>query len=383
MNRKLLVSGLALVMAFTIAGCGKSKEEPANTKVEATPVKVVNVTKGRVANAVTITGKVTAGLELAVVPKVPGKVAAVNVEVGQRVTKGQVMIRLDSSDVQAQLKSAQAGLAMQKALQAQAAIRYRDAMDNYERSKYLLDQGAISQVALEAAKMQYDTAAAGYNPAGGNTQTAAAINQAQANIDSLRVQLANLTITAPADGIIATRNVDPGEMASNQSPVVNIVNTDIMIIEGSLAESEVNLVAVGEQVKVFVKAVQETPYLGKVLSVSPSADARTKAFPVRIELENKDASLKSGMIAEVILDTKTKEGVLLIPKEAVLDRGDKKIAFVVKAKAALEKQVTLGLSDDTNVEVASGLSEGDQVVVNGQQLLTDQAPVSVQGEGEN
>ncbi|MDA8210849.1 MAG: efflux RND transporter periplasmic adaptor subunit, partial [Clostridia bacterium] len=109
-------------------------------------------------------------------------------------------------------------------------------------------------------------------------------------------------------------------------------------------------------------------------------DTRTKAFPVRIELENKDAALKAGMIAEVVLDTKAREGVLLIPKEAVLDRGDKKIAFVVNGgKEALEKQVTLGLSDDTSVEVAKGLSEGDQVVVNGQQLLTDKAPVTVQG----
>lgn len=380
MKRKVLAAGLALVLAFTVAGCGKPKEEPTTTKVEATPVKVVKVSKGRVANAVTITGKVTAGLEVAVVPKVPGKVAAVTVDVGQRVKKGQVLVQLDSSDIQAQLKSAQAGLSVQRALQDQAAIRYRDAKDNYERMQYLFTQGAVSQVQLDGAKVQFDTAAAGYNPEGGNTQTSAALRQAQAQIDGLRVQLSNLTITAPAEGIIATRNVDPGEMASSQSPVVTIVNTDKMIVEGFLAESEVNLVSAGEQVKVLVKAVKEQPYVGKVLSISPSADARTKAFPVRIELENKDAALKAGMIAEVVLDTKAREGVLLIPKEAVLDRGDKKIAFVVNGgKEALEKQVTLGLSDDTSVEVAKGLSEGDQVVVNGQQLLTDKAPVTVQG----
>lgn len=380
MKRKVLAAGLALVLAFTVAGCGKKQEEPAAAKVEATPVKVVKVVKGRVANAVTITGKVTAGLEVAVVPKVPGKVAEVLVDVGQRVKKGQVLVKLDSSDIQAQLKSAQASLSVQKALQDQAAIRYRDAKDNYERSKYLFAQGAISQTQLDAAKVQFDTAAAGYNPAGGNTQTSAAISQAQAQVESFRVQLSNMTITAPADGVIATRGVDPGEMASSQSPVVTIVNTDKMIVEGSLAESEVNLVSVGEEVKVLVKAVREQPYIGKVLSVSPSADSRTKAFPVRIELENKDAALKAGMIAEVVLDTQAREGVLLIPKEAVLDRGDKKIAFVVEAgKVALEKQVTLGLSDDTNVEVAKGLNEGDQVVINGQQLLTDKAPVTVQG----
>lgn len=377
MRRKLLVAVLTGVLALTAVGCGQKADSTAN-KVEATPVKVAKVDKGKVVNTVTVTGKVTAGMEVNVVPKVPGKTASVLVDVGQRVTKGQVLLRLETSDIEAQLKSAQAALAVQKSLGDQAAIRYRDALDNYNRMQYLFSQGAVSQTTLDSAKVSLDQAQASYNPSGGNSQTSASIRQAQAGIDALRVQLSNMVITSPTDGIIAARNIEPGEMASSASPVFTIVNTDRMIVESNLAESEVNLASVGEQVNVMVKAVRDVPYIGKVLSVSPSANAQTKAFPLRVQLENKDANLKSGMIAEVILNTKAKDGVLLVPKEAVMDRVNKKVVFVVDKGAAREKTVTVGLSDDANIEITSGLKEGDQIVVDGQQLLADQSPVTVQ-----
>ncbi|HEX3031721.1 MAG TPA: efflux RND transporter periplasmic adaptor subunit [Bacillota bacterium] len=379
MKHKLVAVGLVLALAFGTTGCGKSTTTTATAGAEATPVKVVKVNTGRVANAVSISGKVTAGLEAALVPKTPGKVTAVLVDVGQRVRKGQLLVQLDTADIQAQINSAQAGLAVQRSLEDQAAIRYKDAKDNLDRTRYLFSQGAVSQIQLDSAQNQFDTAAASFNPAGGNTQTSAAVNQALAQIQALKVQLANLTVTAPADGTISARNIEVGEMASSAAPVLNLVNTDKMIVEGNLSESEVNLVKVGEEVKVLIKAVKDQPFVGKVLSISPSADSRTKAFPIRIELENKNALIKSGMIAEVMLDTQSKDNVLLIPKEAVLDRSDKKVVYVVQdGKQAVETVVTVGLGDATKVEVVTGLTSGQDVVVSGQQLLVDKAPVTVQ-----
>lgn len=378
MKRKMVAAGLVLALALGVTGCGKSTTTT-NVGAEATPVRVVKVSTGRVANAVSITGKVTAGLEAALVPKMPGKVTKVLVNVGQRVRKGQLLVQLDTADIQAQINSAQAGLNMQRSLVDQAAIRYKDAKENLDRNKFLFSQGAVSQSTLEMAQNQFDTAAASYNPAGGNTQTSAAVKQAQAQIQALRVQLASLTVTAPADGTISARNIEVGEMASSAAPVLNLVNTDKMIVEGNLSESEVNLVGVGKQVKVLIKAVKDQPFIGKVLSISPSADPMTKAFPIRIELENKNFLIKSGMIAEVMLDTKSKDNVLLIPKEAILDREAKKVVFVVQdGKKAIETTITVGLSDNTNVEVVTGLTSGKNVVVSGQQLLVDKAPVTIQ-----
>ncbi|MDA8233303.1 MAG: efflux RND transporter periplasmic adaptor subunit [Clostridia bacterium] len=376
MKRKLLAV-LLVVGLVALVGCGKEEEAP-KAEVETTPVKVAKVSEVNLSNEITISGKIAAGMEVAVVPKVGGKVTQVTVNVGQRVKKGQVLVTLDGADLAAQIKAAEAGLQVSRAGQKQSAIRYQEAKDNFVRMEALYKEGAISQAQYDAAKNGLDFAASNYDPTKGGTLSDAQIKQSQANIDAMKANYANMVITAPIDGVVASRSVDPGEMAAPGAPVVNLVNTSEMVVEGSLAESEVNLMKVGQEVKVLAKAAGDEAFTGKVESISPSADARTKAYPIKIKIKNPDEKLKSGMFAEIKLATEARTGVVAVPKEAVIERGTKKVVFVVKGDTVSENEVAVGIANDKLVEVTKGVNTGDQVVVAGQQNLADKAKVTVQ-----
>lgn len=377
MKRKLIAGALIIGLLAT-AGCGKKAEETNSNKTETVPVKVAEVKTADISNEVTISGKVAAGMEVAVVPKMGGKVSKVAVNVGQRVKKGDLLVGLDGADLAAQIKAAEAGLQVSVASQKQSAIRYQEAKDNLDRMQSLFNAGAISQSEYDTAKNNFDIAASTYNPAGGGTLSSAQIKQAQANIDVMRANYSNMVIVAPIDGVVASRNVDPGEMAAPGTPVVTVVNTTQMVVEGNLTESEVNLVKVGQEVKVMVKAAGEQPFTGRVESISPMADARTKAYPVKVKISNPDDKLKSGMFAEIKLATASKDQVLTVPKEAVLERGAKKVVYLVEGDTAVEKEITVGIANEKLVEVTEGLKLGQRIVTVGHQNLVDKAKVTVQ-----
>lgn len=380
---------LVVLVALTLAlsGCG-SKEDTAGKKgaeVITKPVAVVTVATGEVTRVNTITGKVAASMEVNVVPKLGGKVAEVQVQVGDRVQAGQVLVRLDTTEIAAQVKQAEAGLETARANLEQteqvkqavqvAKAQHQAAKDNLERMEYLYGQGAISQAQLDGARTQFQVAEAQLAQAEANLKVAdvarAQVLQAEAALELARAQLNNSAITAPIGGVVSTRYIDPGEMAAPTMPVVTIVQVDTVAIEASVTEDYINRLQVGQEVKTTIKVVQEEPFAGKVASVSPAADARTRAYNIKIDLPNPEGALKPGMTAAIPLALESQRDVLVVPVQAVLDRGGKKVVFVVESGVAKQREVTVGLEGEKEVAITAGLSAGEQVVVSGQHLLSD------------
>ncbi|MFZ5639511.1 MAG: efflux RND transporter periplasmic adaptor subunit [Bacillota bacterium] len=363
----LLVAALVLA-----AGCGKKDADTGNSqdKVEV-PVSVEEVRTGSISSTTTITGKVTPLAEINVVPKTGGKVAQVLVDVGSKVKQGQVLVRLDTAELDAQLKQATAALELARSSNAQNQLRLQDAQNNLNRMQALYNEGAIS-------KQQYETALLQYNLTK-NTDTGAQVKQAQANVELIRTQISNAIITAPQDGEISARLVDPGEMAGPGVPVVTIVNTAKVYVEGIVAEKDIALVKKGQQVDVKVEAAGGA-FKGVVETVSPAADPRSKGYPLKVALTNPDSKLKPGMFGEIRLVTGQKDDVVVIPKEVVVDRGAGKVVFVVKGGMAEERKITLGMESGDRVEVVDGIKAGEKLVVAGQASLTDKSPVKVQEE---
>lgn len=362
---------LLIATVFLAAGCGK-KDAATNgeDKVEV-PVSVAEVKTGSISSTTTITGKVTPLAEINVVPKTGGKVAQVLVDVGSAVKKGQVLVKLDTAELQDQLKQASAALELARSGNVQNQIRLQDAQNNLNRMQALYNEGAIS-------KQQYETALLQYNLTK-NTDTGAQVKQAQANVDLIRTQIGNAIITAPVDGEISVRLVDPGEMAAPGTPVVTIVNTTKVYVEGVVAEKDVALVKKGQQVDVKIDAAGGI-FKGVVETISPAADSRSKGYPLKVALTNQDKKLKPGMFGEVQLVTGQKDDVVIIPKEAIVDRGAGKIVYVVGGSKAEERKVILGMESGDRVEVTEGIKAGDKLVVAGQNSLTDKAAVKVQEE---
>lgn len=134
---------------------------------------------------------------------------------------------------------------------------------------------------------------------------------------------------------------------------------------------------VGQEVEIRVDAFGKEIFIGKTHLISPIVDEKTRTSQVKIELANLDHRLRPGMFARAQIITKDRKGILAIPKESLLRRGDKKIVFVVKNGLAFEQEVEIGLETEEFVEITAGLSEDDAIIVSGHWGLEDKAQVSV------
>lgn len=371
----LVAAGLLAALVVAAAGCGRGGNPAAGDERRVVPVAVEQVQVGDLEDRVTITGKVAAAAEVNVVPKVPGKVVAVPVQVGDRVKAGQVLVRLEATEIAAQVRQAEAALELARASAGQAEANYRNAKDNLERMERLFQEGAISRQQLDLARTQFAVAESQYRAAG-----AGQVKQAEAAVELARANLANTVITSPIAGLVAARNVDPGEMAAPGVPVVTVVELDKVVVEGSLSESQVNRVSVGQEAKVIIRALGEREFTGRVVTLSPVAGL-SRSFPVKIEIVNPGHVIKPGMVAEVTLATDRKTGVVLVPREALLEVDGQQVVYVLDGEVARERPVKVGLAAGGRAEVLEGLRPGEDVVVAGQESLRDGARVEPERRG--
>jgi cobalt-zinc-cadmium efflux system membrane fusion protein len=387
------------LVALTGAGCGLRPERA--EKKAPVPVTVVKAAIGRLDRGEWLSGKVVAGKEVTLAPKIAGKVGAVTVDVGQEVKAGQVLLRLDAPEIDAAVRQAEAavrvgeaglnqaalGVERAKAALEQAQESYRLAEANYERGKMLLEQEAISQADFETRFEQpYITAAGALKTAEAAYRQAvdqkenlapAQLAQAQAALSAARTNQANTVVTAPISGMVASRNVDPGELASPQAPALTIVALDPVLVEIGATEEQISGLKVGQEVKVLIRAVRAAPFSGKIKSISPAPDLRSKAYTVRVTVANPAHQIKPGMFAEVALRTSAE--AVLVPWDAVVMRDNTPVLFVVQGNKAILRRVETGASDGRKIEIKKGLKPGERVVVSGQERLVSGTPVTVVG----
>ncbi len=351
---KLLILAVVSLALIFSAGCGK-KEEGANGD-KAIPVTVSEAKKGSISAKTVITGKVTPLSEVFIIPKIGGKVAQVPVDVGARVKTGDLLVKLDTADLEVSPGAGLQGLQNAQLSHDQAVLNYNNAKDNYERMKSLHSEGAVSKQQLEQAELAY--------------------NLARNQLDNIRNQIAHATITSPIDGEVATRNIDPGETASVTQPVMSVVNIDSVYIEGTVAESEIALVKEGQNVSVKVNAAGGS-FQGTVKVLSPVANPQTKGYLLKIEINNEGHRLKPGMFAEILLVTREKQDVVVVPKEALVTRGADKMLYVVKNDTVEERMVETGIEAEDRTEIVKGLAPGEKFVVEGQHSLFNKAKVTI------
>ena len=348
--------GMALVLAIgMLTGCGGPADDVTN-EVNATPVNAVQAQQGKIVENTTVKGSIQAKENINVVPKASGRVTEVLVNVGDSVKEGQVMVRLESSEIQAQLRQAQAALSTAKSA-------YNNAKTNLARVESLYAEGAVSLQQLENARLNVESA----NP-----------QAAQASVDLLQLQYNNTIIKAPIDGQVASCSAVVGEMAGG-GVIAVVVNMDEVVLKTEVTEQRINDVQKGQEVAVSIESAGSEPFIGVVTSVAPAANSMTMTYPIEITIDNKDGIIKGGMFAEAQVSTKQNENAVLIPVEALVDTNGIISVFVVTENVAHEVQVETGLNDGTYVEIVSGIAAGDTVVTLGQHKLQDNDPVYIAG----
>jgi len=408
--KKIFSALMIVTLGLTLlTGCSDNTNTAETPEVQAVAVSVTEIQKTSIENLRTVVGKTQPVQEVSVFAKMPGTVTQVNAEVGQVVSKGDLLFSVEDEDIRLQVQQAQAGLNSARANLArssggsvelqlvqlkssllQAELMFKDAQTALDSAKILYDAGAVSKFELDSAQTRFTTAQAQYETAKKAVEltestinkenaaiASAQVQQAQASYDLAKNQLENARVTAPISGIVSVRNATKGELISGAVPAFTLVDLSTVVVEISVMQELVNTVTMGETVELEIESAGSGSYNGKVTAISPSADPRTQAYLIKIEVANADGMIKGGMLATVDLTTDARAEALVVPMDAVLDDNGKSIVFVVEGDMAVRREVTTGLSNGEFVEVSGEIAEGDKVIIKGQNYLQDKSKITV------
>jgi len=350
-------------------GCSnKSKQETGETTT--VPVKISKVQRGNITESYSFTGNIQPWKEVNIVPDLPGKVARIYVEVGDRVEQGQILAELDTRTAKLQLEQAEAGLAV-------AQANFHSASRDWERMQNLHKKGTLSPQQYEKAQLAYEAAKA-------------QLQQAKAALNLAKHQLEVSIMKAPFNGIITGKNINEGEyinpamggMRPQGSSVVTLMDLSKVKIEVHVSERDVGKIHIGQKANITVDAYPGRRFHGEVSNINPAADPMTRSFAVEITVANPEMKLRAGMFARVEIVTAERKNVLLIPVDGILSKGSKSYAFVVENGKARKRPLQLGLQEGSMVQVVSGLQEGEKIITIGKEMVKDGTEVAIQG-GEN
>lgn len=365
---------LLMVMSLLAAGCDKETEE---VKESALTVSVAPAEKRDLAKSMRYSGMVRGYNEVYIMPKMPARVAAIHVKPGQRVSVGQLLLSLDSKDLDVAVKQAEAALAGAQAAQVSNELNLENARKNLERCEELHKSGAISDSQLEVEKLRYESLNSG--------AVTASIVQAEAALAALQNQMESCALTSPINGIVGSINLSLGEMANPQMPAGIVTDTGELEIELLVSEGEVSYIEMGSEVDVAIAAAGDKPFIGQVKSVAMVPDPIKRSYAVKVSLPNAEGIIKSGMFAEARVDTQSKKDVLAIPVNAVVPKSGRQVVYLVEIKdeesRVREVEVETGIKNENYIEIVKGLKPGQEVITRGNTLVSDGTLVRIVAGG--
>jgi RND family efflux transporter MFP subunit len=330
-------------------------------------------------------GYVTARRQATVSSKVTGKLVAVLVEEGMTVREGQVLARLDDSTVRSQLALAEARLVASRRAIAEQEVRLNEAQLNLARTRRLVEEGVVGAADLDTDTAEVDSLAARI------ALSREQVVVAEREIDVLRTQLDDMVIRAPFAGVAISKDAEEGEMISpvsagggfTRTGVSTLVDMDSLEIEVDVNESYINRVSDGQRVVANLDAYPDWDIPGAVITTVPAADRQRATVLVRIAFDELDPRILPDMGVNVAFledeppEPRAGATRLLIPTAAARSREGLDIVYVLRGDLVERRAVRLGASVGNQVEVVSGLTAGERVVVEGPEDLVDGDRVTV------
>lgn len=352
-------------------------------------VQVIRPVRADVPITSTLSGTLAPYLQAKLYAKVPGYLKAIYVDKGDRVHAGELLAVIDAPELQ----SAMAG-AKSKVIQTQANLLEKQS--EYQKAKAERHLDMLAYERLKAARkaspdliapMEVDVAQAKADEAVAEVATAqSGVSVAKAELATAQVQqqevaeqIAYTRITAPFDGVVSVRYLDPGAMvqtgtnsASQAMPVVEVMDPSRLRLDVHVAETDVPDVKPGTPVKVELPAVPGATREATIARTSLAEDLGTRTMLAEAEIPNRDLGWHPGMYAQVTLQLQLHRGSLTLPEQAIAHNGDKANVFVVGSDSRLhQRAVELGADDGIHVEIKHGLAEHDVVALTGTESLRD------------
>lgn len=335
---------------------------------------------------VVATGTVRSSNRVEVGARVSGKVEKILVKLGQKVKKGELIAELDSITQENTLNSSQAQLAAYKAQLVAAQTAYRVANSNFQRIVKLYKRKASSLDDYENAQNNLDSAKANVE------QIQAQIKQSEIEVNTATTNLNYTKITSPIDGIVISIPVSVGQTvnANQTTPtIIQVADLDTMLIKPEISEGDITKIKSGMKVQFTTLAEPDEIYQAEIASVDPAlttltdneysesvSDTNAIYYYANVLVPNPEHKLQIGMTTQNTIITAQKQHVLVVPTLAIQKRNGQNSVQILDGDKVVEKVVQIGLHDDINTEILSGLNEGDNVILS-QSSANEAASVKV------
>lgn len=397
MKKKRFVAA-ALTGLLVLTACSnqtqQQTEEPQTQgdTVSSTPVEVQGVVRTDLSNESMVSGQVVADAPISIVPTISGTVLHVPVKVGDVVKKGDLLFRIDTTQITSsysalkQSYDATQRMTNEAIQNAQAALPIAQsalttAQTNYDNTLALFNVGAVSQVEVDQMRMQLDQARNQLKQAQSAVTQARASQQAQlaqieASLSQMNAQVAAATVTAPCDGLLVGVNITAGGIASPSGPAILLAEGGRTRVSVQVSEDLLGELKIGDATSVAVPAVSKVPFRAEIASIAPAANAQTALYEVRM-YTLLDVKYPIGAFAEVTFFTNQRRDTITIPSHAIMTDGTQSYVFIVENETAKKIPVDLGIVGNGITEILSGLIGGETLVIKGQNYLTDGAAVRI------
>jgi membrane fusion protein (multidrug efflux system) len=327
----IAIAALALLAAPKLLELRRASE-PAAT-VPARPVlnvRVHPVVPGQLTERLAATGTVRANEQVEIVSEISGKISEIYFNEGSRVAQGTLLLKIDDSELLAERR--------------RALYRVELAERAEARQQQLLDEGVISSETYDVALGE--------------------LNVLRAELQLIEAQLLKTEIRAPFGGIIGLRWVSPGSYLSSQTRIASLHDLDPVKLDFAVPERYSALMRIGEEITFTVDGFQRS-FPGTVYAIEPSVDAATRSLRVRARGHNSDGALVPGTFANVNLVLRSVDDALTVPSIAIIpELGGKKV-FIYDDGTAQPRTVETGIRTENEVQITSGLTEGDLVIISG------------------
>ncbi|MBW4038541.1 MAG: efflux RND transporter periplasmic adaptor subunit [Acidobacteria bacterium] len=384
----LLIAGISLPVASGILACHSGDGENTNHASDTPTAQVATAQRGAISHTLRLAGQFQPFQVVDVHPKVTGYMTKINVDIGDRVHKGQTLAVLEIPELTAQLQGTVYDVQRTKddivrakheisRDEATHAALHADYQRLLETSK--AQPGLIAQQELDDAQGR-DLSSAAQVDAAKSAEASAEQHAQMANSDNKRIQaMQNYTdVVSPFDGVVVWRYADTGALIqsgdnSNDSnlPIVKLSQSGLLRLRMPVPENDVKYVHIGDPMQVRVDAIGRT-FTGKVVRFTREVDFETRTMETEVDVENKDLSITPGMYADTQMQLATAKNVVTIPVDSIVLSGDQDTVYMLGADNHVHiRPVTVGIRGSKLAEIESGVQPGDRVILGGQEKYHD------------
>lgn len=343
---KALFAVAFMAAALGMSGCQQEAQETDKPKAQVIQAQVAQVQLGTIPLTAVVPGTVVPDQRARIASRLMGYIKDLKVKVGQTVTQGEVLFKIDSSDISSQIAQAQAGYQ-----QAQAALT--DAKLDFDRFEKLFKEDSVSKQQFDKIRLQYSVA----------QENLAA---AKSGLDQARSQLKYANVTAPFSGVVVEKMAVAGDLAAPGNPILSIENLSSLSVQTQVSGELFAKLRNGDTAQVMVDG-QAKPMVGTIYTLVGAADPRSRTHTVKLSLPAVN-NINSGTFARVSF-TRGERQTLMIPKTAVVTRAGIEGVFVVDEGKAFFHMVRTGVEIGDEIEIQSGLALGENIVIDNNQSL--------------